>query len=64
MELNADQEDVCWQAEWASLVGMLAVENAVVLVEKALQEQKMQPATETIVKHDTHACSRKLWVHT
>jgi len=42
VELNADQVDVCWQAEWASLVGMLAVENAAVLDEKALQEQRLQ----------------------
>ena len=50
MEQNADQEDVCWQAKRASLVGMLVVENAVVLDEKALQEeklQKMQPAAKT-----------------
>jgi len=50
LALNADQEDVCWQEEWVSLVGMQAVVNAALLVEKALQEQrlqKMQPAAET-----------------
>ena len=48
--LSADQEDVYWQAEWAYLVGMLAVEHVAVLVGKALQEQrlqKMQPAAKT-----------------